>query len=136
MTPGYSGTPLIKKLGIKPGFKLAFVHAPEDYTLLAELSGDVQHISLDAAAQNLDFVQAFYQDRMALEHEFPLLKDAIHRSGMIWVSWLKKSSKIPTDIDENIVRDIGLSSGLVDVKVAAVTDIWSGLKFVYRTQDR
>ncbi len=136
MTPGYSGTPLIKKLGIKPGFKLAFVHAPDDYALLAELPGDVQLVALENAAGNLDFVQAFYQDRVALQHEFSLLKNAIHRAGMIWISWLKKSSKIPTDIDENTVRDLGLSIGLVDVKVAAVTEIWSGLKFVYRTKDR
>ena len=132
---GYSGTPLIKKLGIKDGFRVAFVHAPDDYdATLGTLPDGVEHLSLSDG--ELDFVQAFYTERDTLEEDFAALKAAIVKNGMVWISWPKKASKIPTDLDENIIREIGLAQGLVDVKVAAVDNIWSGLKFVYRTQDR
>lgn len=132
---GYSGTPLIKKLGIKDGFRVAFVHAPDDYdATLGILPDGVEYLSLSDG--ELDFVQAFYTERDKLDEDFPALKAAIVKNGMVWISWPKKASKIATDLDENIIREIGLAQGLVDVKVAAVDNIWSGLKFVYRTQDR
>ena len=132
---GYSGTPLIKKLGIKDGFRVAFVHAPDDYdATLGTLPDSVERLSLSDG--ELDFVQAFYIERDKLEEDFAVLKAAIVKNGMVWISWPKKVSKIATDLDENIIREIGLAQGLVDVKVAAVDNIWSGLKFVYRTQDR
>ena len=136
MTAGYSGSPLVKKLGIQPGFRVAFVHAPADYFLLPHLPPDVTQIALSDAQGDCDFVQAFYTERAILAEEFPLLKAALRKDGMLWVSWAKKAAKIPTDLDENIVRDIGLAAGLVDVKVAAVDNTWSGLKFVYRVKDR
>ena len=132
---GYSGTPLIKKLGIKDGFRVAFVHAPDDYdATLGTLPDSVERLSLSDG--ELDFVQAFYIERDKLEEDFAVLKAAIVKNGMVWISWPKKASKITTDLDENIIREIGLAQGLVDVKVAAIDNIWSGLKFVYRTQDR
>jgi hypothetical protein len=132
---GYSGRPLIKKLGIKEGYRVAFVNAPDDYdSILGTLPDAVENLSLSEG--ELDFVQAFYTERNKLEDEFPALKAAIVKDGMLWISWAKKASKIATDLDENIIREIGLAQGLVDVKVAAVDNKWSGLKFVYRTQDR
>ena len=132
---GYSGTPLIKKLGIKAGHRVAFVNAPDAYdATLGVLPDGVECLSLRDG--ELDFVQAFYTERDKLEDDFAALKAAIAKDGMLWISWAKKASKIPTNLDENIVREIGLAQSLVDVKVAAVDNIWSGLKFVYRTADR
>jgi hypothetical protein len=134
MTAGYSGTPLVKKLGIKPGFVMAFVHLPPDYVLLPDLPEGITIATL--ALGGLDWVQAFYTERAALETEFPALKAALRKDGTLWISWVKKAAKIPTDLDENMVRHIGLRNGLVDVKVAAIDEQWSGLKFVYRVEDR
>ena len=132
---GYSGTPLIKKLGIKESFRVAFVNAPDDYdSTLGALPDAVERLSLSDG--ELDFVQAFYTEREKLEADFPALKAAIVKNGMVRISWTKKASKIATDLDENIIREIGLAQGLVDVKVAAIDNKWSGLKFIYRTQDR
>jgi hypothetical protein len=134
MDAGYSGTPLVKKLGIKPGFIIAFVYLPPDYALLPDLPEGITIATL--ALGGLDWAQAFYTERAMLEKEFPALKAAIRKDGTLWISWVKKAAKIPTDLDENMVRDIGLRNGLVDVKVAAIDDKWSGLKFVYRVEDR
>lgn len=132
---GYSKRPLADKLGIKAGMRVAILDAPDGYDeTLGALPDGVQ--PLDALASDLDFVHYFVKERAALEAEFPKLKAALAPAGMLWISWLKKSAKIPTDIDEAIVREIGLAHGLVDVKVAAVDPIWSGLKFVYRLRDR
>ncbi len=136
MTAGYSGKPLIKKLGIKPGFRLALLHAPPDYL---ELLGDLPaEVTIDSGikAAEYDFLQAFYVQRADYESELPQLKAAIHKQGMIWISWYKKAAKMPTDITEDVVRDVALAGGLVDVKVAAVDAQWSGLKLVYRLRDR
>lgn len=132
---GYSSHSLADKLGIKAGMRAAILHAPDGYDrTLGALPGGVQ--PLDSLADNLDFIHVFVRERAALEAQFPDLKAALAPAGMLWISWLKKSAKIPTDLDENIVRDIGLANGLVDVKVAAVDANWSGLKFVYRLKDR
>ena len=136
MTAGYSGTPLVKKLGIKSGFRAALLNAPEDYlSLLGELPADVT-IDRELAAADYDFAQAFYIWRADYEADFPRLKAAIHKDGMIWISWYKRAAKMPTDITEDVVRDVALGGGLVDVKVAAIDAQWSGLKLVYRLSDR
>jgi hypothetical protein len=135
MPAGYSGTPLIKKLGIKSGYTIAILNPPADYDqTLGELPHDVTQA--DTLNETLDFVHFFTKDRAELEAEFPHLKAALKPNGMLWVSWPKKASKVPTDVSDSVVRDIGLANGLVDVKVAAIDATWSGLKFVYRLQDR
>lgn len=132
---GYSGTPLVKKLGIKAGFRLILINAPSNYEqTLGELPDEVE--KKETLEHPLDFVQFFTKDRAELEAQFPILMAAISTSGMLWISWPKKASKVPTDLNEDIIRDIGLDNGLVDVKVCAVDEVWSGLKFVYRTKDR
>ena len=138
MSAGYSGTPLVRKLGIKVGYQVVLLYTPDNYlTTLGDLPDDVNLLNeLPEKAESVEFIQAFYQERVDLEAEFDQLKQAIRKDGMVWISWLKKASKIPTDINENVVREIGLGHGLVDVKVAAVDNIWSGLKFVYRVEDR
>ena len=136
MTAGYSGTPLVKKLGIKSGNRVALLNAPADYLdLLGALPADVS-IDRDLAAADYDFVQAFYVRRADYEADFPRLKAAIHKDGMVWISWYKKAAKMPTDISEDVVRQVALAGGLVDVKVAAIDAQWSGLKLVYRRKDR
>lgn len=136
MTAGYSGTPLIKKLGIKSGNRAALLGAPERYLdLLGELPADVT-IDRELAGAGYDFVQAFYVWRADYAADFPRLKAAIHKSGMVWISWYKKAAKMPTDISEDVVREVALAGGLVDVKVAAIDAQWSGLKLVYRRSDR
>jgi hypothetical protein len=132
---GYSGTPLIKKLGIKEGMKVAILHPPEGYVdqVLGPLPEGV--IASDGL-QGLDFVHYFVSWHADLQRDFPALKAAIQKNGMIWISWPKKAAKLPTDLDENSIRDTGLEIGLVDVKVCAVDEKWSGLKFVFRIKDR
>ena len=136
MTAGYSGTPLVKKLGIKSGNRAALLGAPTDYLdLLSDLPADVT-IDRELAGADYDFVQAFYVWRADYAADFPRLKAAIHKDGMIWISWYKKAAKMPTDISEDVVRQVALAGGLVDVKVAAIDAQWSGLKLVYRLSDR
>lgn len=133
--PGYSGTPLPKKLGIKDGFRVCFVAAPSE--VLSELKTAVA--GCEAAPNGkapIDFAMVFSKSKTELTREFRRLSKLLAPGGMLWVSWPKKSSGVATDLDENIVRDIGLAAGLVDVKVCAVTDVWSGLKFVRRVKDR
>ena len=133
--PGYSGTPLIKKLGIKEGFRVAFVGAPNDFdNELGPLPANVSKIARPQKA--MDFVLLFTKSASALQRDFPKLAKTLVPNGMLWISWPKKASGVPTDLSDNNVRKIGLEAGLVDVKVCAVTEIWSGLKFVYRVEDR
>ena len=132
---GYSPRTLSQKLGIKEGMRVALEHAPAGYDVtLGELPPGVEQTTV--AAGRLDFVQAFFAERAALEREFPRLKKALVESGMLWISWPKRAAKAATDLDENVVREIGLAQGLVDVKVCAVDERWSGLKFVVRLKDR
>ncbi len=130
--PGYSGTPLPKKLGIKPSFRVHLANAPADVRkeLREALTECEEHTT------GLDFAILFTKSRAGLNKEFPRKAKLLAPAGMLWVSWPKKSSGVATDVDENIVREIGLGAGLVDVKVCAVTDVWSGLKFVRRLKDR
>jgi len=131
--PGYSGTPLPKKLGIKAGFRVRLANAPAE--VRAELSEALAECSMKQAAA-LDFAMLFTQSRAQLTKEFSRMAKLLAPAGMLWVSWPKKSSGVVTDVDEHVVRGIGLDAGLVDVKVCAVTEVWSGLKFVRRVKDR
>ena len=133
--PGYSGTPLSKKLGLKDGFRVCFVTAPSE--VLSQLKDAVARCEAAANGKtSLDFAMVFTKSKTDLAKEFRRISKLLAPAGMLWVSWPKKSSGVATDLDENMVRDIGLAAGLVDVKVCAVTDVWSGLKFVRRLKDR
>lgn len=131
---GYSGTPLPKKLGLKPEFAALFIALPPDLDhLTADLPKASQAPSLEIAkGANLDYLHVFETERARLEDHAERLKDMLKPSGMLWTSWPKKASKVPTTIAEDIIRTIFLPTGLVDVKVCAVTEIWSGLKFMIR----
>ena len=132
---GYSGTPLPKKLGIKPGFRVALPGLPAD--VRPELKDALAGCSVVKDGKGpLDFVIIFTRSSAELRTEFAALARKLAAAGMLWVSWPKKSSGVASDLDENIVREIGLKAGLVDVKVCAVSEIWSGLKFVIRLKDR
>jgi hypothetical protein len=132
--PGYSGTPLPKKLGIKAGFRVLFANAPAE--VLAELAEALGECTVLKQGDGLDFAMLFTKSRAELEKEFSRMAKLLSPAGMLWVSWPKKSSGVATNVDENVVREIGLKAGLVDVKVCAVTEVWSGLKFVRRVKDR
>ena len=135
MTAGYSGTPLAKKLGIKPGYKISVIHAPNGYfELFSDLPDDLEWI--DDPNIKKDLIHYFSDSRNQLEKDIEQLRDEIEQQGSIWVSWPKKSSKVETDLDGNVVRELGLNHGLVDIKVCAVSEIWSGLKFVIPVKDR
>lgn len=137
---GYSGTPLPKKLGLKDGQRALFLDLPKS---LASLKTSVALAAADAgswdklkSAKSYDFIHGFTASRAVLEKAAKPLMSAITRDGMIWISWPKKASKVPTDITEDVIREVVLPIGLVDVKVAAVDEIWSGLKLVIRKELR
>lgn len=133
---GYSGTPLVKKLGFKPGFRVAFVNAPSEFASdLGDLPDDIQVLKENLRSP-LDLVVLFVTSQLAMKSGFHKLAKKLANNGMLWVSWPKKSSGVATDLSENIIRNIGLDAGLVDVKVCAINEVWSGLKFVYRLRDR
>lgn len=133
---GYSGTPLIKKLGIREGHTLLVVSEPAAYwTWLSPLPEKVTVLK-KTTKPGLDVAHVFVTTLKQFESEFVKKRDLLKKEGMLWVSWPKKSSKVPTDLDENKIRDFGLAHGMVDVKVCAVDDVWSGLKFVFRLKDR
>jgi hypothetical protein len=135
MPAGYSTRPLRDKLGIKPGFRIALVAPPAGYgTTLGPLPSGVARSR--ALRGPLDLIQVFVTRAADLERRFPALKKALAIDGALWVSWPKKASGRSTDLGEGAVRGIGLAHGLVDVKVCAVDETWSGLKFVYRLKDR
>lgn len=128
-TAGYSGTPLIKKLGIKPGMKVLLVNEPADYFDLLEMNiGD----QLCNKKETPDLIHLFVLNNKAFESAMKKIQPVYRKnpSITIWVSWYKKSAKIPTDITEDTIRNYALKNDLVDVKVCAVSDIWSGLKLV------
>ena len=131
---GYSGKPLVEKLGIKAGASVAIVNAPKGYDrILGGLPSGVTRKG--NAGGPLDFIQFFTREKRALERRFAALARALAPAGMLWISWPKKASGVATDLTEDVIRVIGLAHGLVDVKVAAVDDVWSGLKFVRRIKD-
>ncbi|HEX9924928.1 MAG TPA: DUF3052 domain-containing protein [Anaerolineae bacterium] len=132
---GYSKRSLVQKLGLKPDQRIIILNPPPDYnTTLGDLPDDV--VISKTLSGPLDFIHYFTKERVDLEQQFPRLKQALAPAGMLWISWPKQASKVKTDVNENVVRDIGLSNGLVDVKVSAIDETWSGLKFVYRLADR
>lgn len=134
---GYSGKPLAAKLGIKPGMHVVLLGAPEHFAgLLAPLPDGVVVVHGLAGIAGAPFIHFFSTQRAELEPAFAALKAALTPAGMLWISWPKRASRVPTDLDENVIRAVGLAHGLVDVKVAAVDDTWSALKFVYRKVDR
>jgi hypothetical protein len=135
MVSGYSKTPLVKKLGIKAGFKMRVIDPPPNYwDLLGSLP---EHVSVHAPGEaGLDVIHVFVRDRQQIEDQIEVLRESIAPAGMIWVSWPKKSSRAATDLSENVIRDLALKNGLVDTKVCAVDETWSGLKLVIRLRDR
>lgn len=133
---GYSSTPLAKKLGFKEGFRVGFVNPPQKFQQeLGTLPADVK-ISLAPLTKPLDLILFFAASQQMLKREFPKLARKLEKNGTLWIAWPKKASGVVTDLSDQSVREIGLDAGLVDVKVCAVNDIWSGLKFVYRREDR
>jgi hypothetical protein len=133
--PGYSGTPLPKKLGIKDGLRVCLVKAPSDVQKELKSPLAACEVVRDGKAP-LDFAMVFANSSAELAKEFARIAKLLAPAGMLWVSWPKKSSGVASDLDESVVRGIGLDAGLVDVKVCAVTEVWSGLKFVRRLKDR
>lgn len=135
MSAGYSGTPLVRKLGIRSGFAVRVVDAPERYwELLGELPEGVSRASADE--ERLDLVHLFATERRRLVEGFERYRSRIAPDGAIWASWPKKASGVESELDGNVVREIGLTAGLVDIKVCAVDETWSGLKFVIRREHR
>ena len=132
---GYSGTPLVKKLGIKPGDRMILCNEPESF--ISELGGLPPGVkATDRLTSAVNFALFFTDRRADLKKAFPALVKKLESNGMLWISWPKKSSGKPTDLTEDVVREIGLAAGVVDVKVCAIDETWSGLKFVFRLQDR
>lgn len=131
---GYSGTPLIKKLGIKEGFNIAFKNAPSDFAKSLDLPPD---ITVHARPRKLlDFVLLFVKSEKDLTAKFSTYAGQLMPAGMLWIAWPKRASGVITDLTEDVVRTIGIANGMVDVKVCAIDEVWSGLKFVYRLKDR
>jgi len=132
---GYSGTPLVKKLGIREGSRVALVNAPENFeTELGELPDNVKFMK--PTTRSLDLILFFVLSERVLARDFAKLAARLTSNGMIWIAWPKKSSGVTTDLTFEPVQRIGLDAGLVDVKICAIDDTWSGLKFVYRLKDR
>ena len=140
-TAGYSGTPLPQKLGLKDGQRVMFIALPEDLSELREARhfAEATLAGWDSFADGelgYDVIHGFTAMRAVLEESAQPLMHTIGRNGSIWISWPKKASKVPTDITEDVIRDVVLPIGLVDVKVAAVNEIWSGLKLMIRKELR
>ena len=132
---GYSGTPLPKKLGIKENYRIGLVNAPKSFVpQLGKLPSKTQIVSSLQAP--LDLIVCFVDREAKLAQRFPVLAEKLSVNGMIWVAWPKKSSGVKTDLTFDNVQRIGLDCGLVDVKICAIDNTWSGLKFVYRVKDR
>ena len=136
MPAGYSGTPLPKKLGIKPGHRVVLIDTPADFE--AELVPLPEGVRLRASPEGepADVILAFFMASVSLSRSFIPLARSITPAGGLWIAWPKKASGVVSDLTDNVVRDIGLKAGLVDNKGCAVTEVWSGLRFVYRLQDR
>ena len=136
--PGYSGTPLAQKLGIKDNFRAALLHVPDE--VKTELRDALAECRIQQfkrqTSKDLDFIFLFTKSLAGLELELSPAAKALAPAGMLWISWPKKSSGVATDLTGDVVRQRGLDAGLVDVKVCAVTDVWSGLKFVIPVKNR
>jgi hypothetical protein len=135
MTAGYSPRTLVEKLGIEPHTRIALLNAPRGYgAVLRPLPEGVRVTASVRGA--FPFIQLFTTSRRELEQRFPMLVRALAPDGALWISWPKQSSGVATDLTENVIRAVALAGGLVDVKVCAVDDVWSGLKLVRRLRDR
>jgi hypothetical protein len=133
---GYSGTPLVRKLGIKPEARLGLIGAPDGFdATLGELPPRVR-VRRRLAGDPFDVILAFHVRRSELERRLPTLAGALDPAGGLWIAWPKRASGVSTDVTEDVVREIGLAGGLVDNKVCAIDDVWSGLRLVYRLRDR
>jgi hypothetical protein len=137
-TAGYSGTPLPRKLGIRDGHRVLLAGAPEGFDLGDLSSADLHDVEVQrrAGAAPYDVILGFTRDHRTLVRRFPDLARRLVTNGGLWIAWPKRSSGIQTDLDGNIVREFGLAAGLVDNKVCAVDETWSGLRFVVRLRDR
>lgn len=135
MPAGYSGTPLFKKLGIKAGFTVYTKNVPANYLeLLDGMPEEV--VFVESANSKVDLIHIFCKSYAEFAADFSDLRHYIKENGSIWISWYKKSSKIPTDLTEDAIRNFAIELGLVDVKVCAVDEVWSGLKIVIRKENR
>ncbi len=132
---GYPGTPLVKKLGLKEGYRVFTKNAPDNYQKLLHPIPENVFITRRITS-DLDIIHLFTKSRAQLDELLPKYISKITQNGMIWVSWPKKASKVPTDVTEDVVRKIALPLGLVDIKVCAVDEVWSGLKLVIRKENR
>jgi hypothetical protein len=132
---GYKGTPLVGKLGIKPGTRLAFVDAPENF---ADTLGELpEGVAVRRRLRGpLDVIVFFTTSRAKLERRIEALRAALHPAGRLWVAWPKRASGVPTDVTEDVVREVAVAHALVDNKVAAIDETWSGLQLVIRVRDR
>jgi hypothetical protein len=133
VSAGYSGTPLATKLGIKPGHRLMLLGAPEGFAI-AGLPDGVTVVR--RARGTADVIVSFHTERAAFERRLPALRACMEPAAGLWIAWPKRASKVPTDLDENLVRAAALANALVDNKVAAIDEVWSGLRLVIRVKDR
>ena len=134
---GYSGTPLPQKLGLKPGARFGLIKPPADFArTLGELPAGVVTRELRAGKTQFDVIVCFAPTMAEVSRRIPALKARLDPAGGLWMAWPKKASGMPTDVGENAVRAVGLAAGLVDNKVCAIDDVWSGLRFVFRLVDR
>lgn len=132
---GYSGTPLIKKLGVKEGFKVGLVNAPRSFVkALGKLPSKAKIVT--NLTDGLDVIILFAPLAKGLDKQFAILAEKLSANGSLWVAWPKKSSGVATDLSFNLVQGVGLNCGLVDIKICAIDETWSGLKFVFRVKDR
>lgn len=136
MSAGYSGTPLAQKLGLKAGMRVGLDNPPPEFVglTLLPVPDDVSlHTHLRG---NMDVVIGFYDSRKAFEERLPIMRRRIPDDGAIWIAWPKKASRVPTDMTEDVVREVALPTGLVDNKVCAIDEVWSGLRLVVRVENR
>jgi hypothetical protein len=132
---GYSGTPLVQKIGIKPGHRISTVHEPPSFDrALGALPENASFVG--SAAKDVDVIVSFETKLRDYKKQLPALQNRIKSDGMLWIAWPKKASGVTTDVSENAIRDFALKLGLVDIKVCAIDDTWSGLKLVIRKENR
>jgi hypothetical protein len=133
---GYSGTTLVRKLAVKPDARLGLIAAPQDFdATLGELPVGAR-VRRRLGGEPFDVIVAFYKRRAELERRLPALARALDPAGGLWIAWPKRASGVSTDVTEDVVRQLGLAAGLVDNKVCAIDETWSGLRLVYRLRDR
>lgn len=132
---GYSGTPLVRKLGIREGTEVVAIDPPPNYAALLGPLPDGARI-VTASRGEIAFAHLFASSAPGLRRELTRLRKRLQGAGVIWVSWPKRASKVPTDVTEDVIRDVALPMGLVDIKVCAVDEVWSGLKLVIRKSER